>query len=240
MISQTEELVTRDGPMGIHVVRPDGDGPFPVVVFFHHGPGLDDGSKESMGWIADWGYYVVSHDRYHRERPWMTRDNMTEEEGKRFFDILLGTTDDAVDSDLEAVLGYLEGNPLAREAPMGCIGFCIGARSVLVTMARHNDLFKAGVGFHPSYTVTEDDDSPHLAIPDVEGSIYLGYGSEDTMQPASQQQPLIDIVQARDDGEVEIHDGADHGYSVPGGRYLESAADRSYAKAKAIFDRELR
>ena len=239
MISHTEELVTKDGPMGVHVVRPDGDGPFPVVVYFHHGPGLDDGSKESMGWIADWGYYVISHDRYHRERPWMTRDNMTEEEGKRFFDILLGTTDDMVDDDLAAVLGFLEGDPAARGAPMGCIGFCIGARSVVVTLARHNDLFTAGVGFHPSYTVTEDEDSPHLGVPGLEGSIYLGYGSEDTMQPASQQQPLIDLVQARDDGEVEVHEGADHGYSIPGGRYLASAADRSYAKAKEVFAREL-
>jgi carboxymethylenebutenolidase len=239
MISHTEELVTKDGPMGVHVVRPDGDGPFPVVVYFHHGPGLDDGSKESMGWIADWGYYVISHDRYHRERPWMTRDNLTEEEGKRFFDILLGTTDEMVEDDLGAVLGYLEGDPAARGAPMGCIGFCIGARSVLVTMAKHNDLFKAGVGFHPSYTVTEDDDSPHLAVGDVEGSIYLGYGTEDTMQPASGQQALIDIVQAREDGEVEIHEGADHGYSVPGGRYHQAAADRSYEKARQLFEREL-
>ena len=107
------------------------------------------------------------------------------------------------------------------------------------TIADHNDLFKAGVGFHPSYTVTDDDDSPHLGVPGVEGSIYLGYGSEDTMQPVDGQQALIDIVQARDDGEVEIHDGADHGYSVPGPRYHQVAADRSYEKAREVFAREL-
>ncbi len=239
MIEHTEALVTKARPMGVHVVRPDSDGPFPVVVYFHHGPGLDDGSKESMGWIAAWGYYVISHDRYHRERAWMTRDNMTEEEGKRFFDILLGTTEEMVEDDLAAVLAFVDGDPAAREAPMGCIGFCIGARSVVVTMAKHNDRFRAGIGFHPSYTVTDDEDSPHLGIADVEGSIYLGYGTEDTMQPASQQQPLIDIVEARDDGEVEIHEGADHGYSIPGGRFDQAAADLSYRKAREVFEREL-
>ena len=239
MHTHTEELVTRDGSMGVHVVRPDGDGPFPVVVYFHHGPGLDAGSKESMGWIADWGYYVISHDRYHRERPWMTRDNMTEDEQQRFFDILLGTTDDLVDSDLEAVLAYVDGDPAARRAPMGCIGFCIGARSVIRAMADHNDRFKPGVGFHPSFTVTEDEDSPHLGVPRVEGSIYLGYGSEDTMQSPASQQELIDIVRARPDGEVEIHEGANHGYSVPGGAYHDAAADRSYDKAREVFAREL-
>ena len=66
METRTETIDSPSGPMGVHVVRPDGDGPFPVVVFFHHGPGLEDGSKQTMARIADWGYYVVSHDRYHR------------------------------------------------------------------------------------------------------------------------------------------------------------------------------
>ena len=66
----TEEMLsvpTPDGEMGAYVRRPDGDGPFPVIVYFHHGPGLDEGSKESMQLLADAGYYVVSPDRYHRE-----------------------------------------------------------------------------------------------------------------------------------------------------------------------------
>ena len=63
MQTRTETINAPSGPMGVHVVRPDGDGPFPVVVFFHHGPGLDDGSKDTMSRIAEWGYYVVTHDR---------------------------------------------------------------------------------------------------------------------------------------------------------------------------------
>ena len=46
MIEQQDTISTDDGPMGVYVVRPDGPGPHPVVVSFHHGPGLDDGSKE--------------------------------------------------------------------------------------------------------------------------------------------------------------------------------------------------
>ena len=239
MISKTEDLVTKDGSMGVHVVHPDGDGPFPVVVYFHHGPGLDDGSKESMGWIADWGYYVISHDRYHRERPWMTRADMTEDEQNRFFDILLGTTDDLVSDDLDATLGYVEGDPAAADAPMACIGFCIGARSVVRTVSERGDAFRAGVGFHPSFTVTEDDDSPHLGVAGYDGSIYLGYGSEDTMQSPDSQQALIDLVRGLPNGEVEIHEGANHGYSIPGGAYHQVASDRSYEKAREVFAREL-
>ena len=34
METRTEVIAAPSGPMGVHVVRPDGDGPFPVVVFF--------------------------------------------------------------------------------------------------------------------------------------------------------------------------------------------------------------
>ena len=53
LVNETLTMATPDGDMGIHVVRPDGDGPFPVIVFFHHGPGLDDGSKQAMQLLAD-------------------------------------------------------------------------------------------------------------------------------------------------------------------------------------------
>ena len=36
-------------------------------------------------------------------------------------------------------------------------------------------------------------------------------------------------------GLAEVHDGADHGFAVPGGAYHEAAADRSYDKALEIF-----
>ena len=70
MHTQTETIDAPSGPMGIHIVRPEGDGPFPVIVFFHHGPGLEQGSKDTMARIAEWGYYVITHDRYHRDAEW--------------------------------------------------------------------------------------------------------------------------------------------------------------------------
>ena len=116
----TEEMLsvpTPDGEMGACVRRPDGDGPFPVIVYFHHGPGLDEGSKESMQLLADAGYYVVSPDRYHREGAWLAFDPSVMRSGtpegdelrKRMFSLVLGTTDDMVETDLDALLTALAG-----------------------------------------------------------------------------------------------------------------------------------
>jgi carboxymethylenebutenolidase len=216
-----------------------------VIVYFHHGPGLDGGSKESMQRLADAGYYVVSPDRYHREGAWLTFDPKVMRSGtpegdelrKRMFSILLGTTDDMVETDLEALLTALDGQPAARPAPMGVIGFCIGARSVLRTLGNHPDVFTAGVALHPSFCTTEDADSPHLIVDGYEGLLYVGFGAEDTSQSPDANQPLIHATNQMSDGRglAEIHDGADHGFAVPGGAYHPGAADRSYARALEIF-----
>ena len=196
MTEQMLSVPTPDGDMGAYVRRPDGDGPFPVIVYFHHGPGLDDGSKQSMQLLADAGYYVVSPDRYHREEPWLVFDIKTlrgggpegEKAMQRMFGILMATTDDMVETDLTALLAVLEREPTARKAPMGVIGFCIGARSVMRTLAAHPDIFTAGVALHPSFCMTDDADSPHLVVTGYDGLLYVGFGSEDQMQPATQQQ----------------------------------------------------
>ncbi len=240
MHTATETITTPNGPMGIHVVRPDGDGPFPVVVFYHHGPGLEQGSKDTMARIAGWGYYVITHDRYHREEPWYQMQGPGEDEMKKMFGLVLGTTEDEVAEDLAAVMAWLPSDSAAGTGPMGCIGYCIGARSVLCTIRDHGDTFRAGVGLHPSFCTTDEPDSPHLAVPSYTGSLYIGFGAADTMQPASDNGPLIESTNALEKGEAEIHDGADHGFGVLGPSYHEGAGERSYERTKVMFDRELK
>ncbi|HEX9258644.1 MAG TPA: dienelactone hydrolase family protein [Acidimicrobiales bacterium] len=247
MLEETRSIDTPDGPLGVYSCRPDGAGPFPVVMFFHHGPGMDEGSKQAAARIAAGGHYVVAHDRYHRFGPWITADiaalraaGPDSDEAKRFWGILLGTTDDMVATDVDAVLDDLKSQPAARDGAMGVIGYCIGARSVLRTMAAHPDRFAAGVALHPSFCSTSDADSPHLSVPTLPGHVYVGFGAEDKMQSVEANQPLIEAVATLGDrGRVEIHEGADHGFAVPGPAYQDAAADRSYEMALALFAKTL-
>lgn len=243
-MKETRALSTGEGELGVHIVRPDGNGPFPVVVFFHHGPGLDVGSKEAMQRLADAGFYVISHDRYHRESPWfqMTPEMRADQDAMRhFFGILMGTTEDMVDSDLQAVFDHVDGDPSARGGAMGCIGYCIGARSVVVMMARHNDRFAAGVGMHPSFCTTDQPDSPHLLVPSIQGSLYVAFGSADKMQSPEANVPFIEAVRSMPDGrgEADILEGADHGFAVPGPAYHQAAATVAYDKTLALFGKVL-
>jgi carboxymethylenebutenolidase len=149
----------------------------------------------------------------------------------------MGTTEDMVDRDLRAVLDHLERDPAARNGALGCIGYCIGARSVVVMAARFNDRFAAGVGMHPSFCTTDQPDSPHLLVPQINGSLYVAFGSEDKMQSPEANVPFIDAVRAMPEGrgDADILDGANHGFAVPGPAYHEDAAKTAYAKAFERF-----
>jgi carboxymethylenebutenolidase len=242
-MQETVDVETVDGSMGVHVVRPDGDEQaLPVVVFFHHGPGLDEPSKVTMQFIADRGYYVVSHDRYHREGPWFTMTpemRKDPEQGKRFFGMLLGTTEDLVDRDVAALLEHVDGDPAAAsDGTLRCIGYCIGARSVVCTMAWRPDRFGAGVALHPSFCTTDEPDSPHRLVPDITGTMYVAFGAEDRMQSPADNVPFIDAVNAMPGGRgtAVVHEGADHGFGVIGSpAYHEAAASASYEHAFALF-----
>ncbi|MGH9007597.1 MAG: dienelactone hydrolase family protein [Acidimicrobiales bacterium] len=246
-MNEDRTITTADGEMGVVVSHPEGDGPFPVVVLFHHGPGMDEGSRELIQMISDAGYYVIGPDRYYRHGHFIVMDmhamsapDADPEESKRFMDIFIGTTDDMMERDVQAVLEYLKTDPAAKQGPMGCIGYCIGARTVLRTIASHPDVFRVGVGLHPSLCTTADDDSPHLAVSSYPGRLYLGFGSLDQMQPASANQPLMEATNGLGDrGIAEVHEGADHGFGVPGGSYHEKAAGRSYEVAFEMFEKEL-
>ncbi len=246
-MNETRTITTDEGEMSVVVNHLDGEGPFPVVLFFHHGPGLDDGSREAIARISDAGYYVISPDRYYRFGKLVVMDmhkmmapDADPKERERFQEIFGGTTDDHVERDVQAVLEYLKTDPAARPAPMGCIGYCIGARSVLRTLQYHGDVFNVGVLLHPSFCVTEDGDSPHAVVEGFSGYIYVGIGELDQMQSAAMNQPLSDATNALDDrGNAEVHEGANHGFAVPGGAYHEPAADRSYDQALAMFAKGL-
>jgi carboxymethylenebutenolidase len=245
-----EQTMAIDGPdaeIGVLCKRPDGDGPFPVIVMFHDGPGVRDATHGPARALADAGFFVVVHDRYNREGRFVSFDlgkimaeGMESEEAKRFFGVVTGTTDEMVRADLDAVLAHVEGDPCARDGAMGCIGYCIGARNVLRTMADRPDTFVAGVGLHPSFCVTPEPDSPHLSVPGIPGAIFVGIGEADHMSSLEENQPLVDAVRALGArGTVETYPGADHGFTMEGPTYDRAASEQSTATATALFQKAL-
>ena len=244
MHTEQRDLDAEDGQLGLYIARPDGDGPFPLVMFFHHGPGFDDGSREAAERVAAEGFCVAALDRYWRHGPWRTFDVFAlMAEGpespamQEFMAIAGGTTDEMVSSDISTALTSLQADPAVDTVNAGCIGYCIGARTVIRALTEQPEVFVAGVGLHPSFCVTPEPNSPHLSVPTITGRVHMAQGTADQLSSVEENQPLLDaVVDLGDRGSVDLIDGADHGFAVPGGHaYHPEGAARSYATAAAIF-----
>lgn len=69
MIEQNIKVRTRAGHMHAFTARPDGEGPFPPVIFYMDAPGFRPELEDMARRIALAGYYCILPDLYYRMAP---------------------------------------------------------------------------------------------------------------------------------------------------------------------------
>ena len=65
-VDRTESILTDDGTMEVFVARPEGTGPFPVIVQLMDGLGMREELRGHARRAASWGYFVVAPDLFYR------------------------------------------------------------------------------------------------------------------------------------------------------------------------------
>lgn len=247
MIETTETVETSDGAMAAIVRRPEGSGPFPVVIVYHDGPGIREDIHDVTRRLAEAGYYAVLPDLYHRLGPQIAFDiaGIAQGPGSPEFTRLLqaidSLTDDMVARDTRSLLQVVSGDPSADTSSQGAMGFCMGARFVLRLLAADPDGFVAGSALHPSFCVTDGPDSPHRSVHKIRAELFVGLGAADTVSPLETVKPLRDELERSGvNASVEVFDGADHGFMFPNyPAYQEQAATASWTRTLELFERAL-
>ncbi len=228
---------TDDGAMAILRKRPAGKGDWPKIVIFHDGPGMRPATHEFAAKLASTGYDVAVPDLFHRHGRMIGFEPADREAdptvADRIWAMIASLTDDGIQHDLDVTLETFEITPTDR---LGTIGFCLGARAVFRTMMRLPDQFVAGAMWHPSFLADDDTDSPHLTANQLKGDLFIGIGDADNVQPISLHRRFFDAVEPLEHVDVEVFDGADHGFTWPGyPTYDAHAASRCFERTTAMF-----
>jgi carboxymethylenebutenolidase len=246
MSEQELRIETSDGAMTTFVAHPDEGGPFRVVFVYMDALGLRDALRDLGRRIAGEGYYAVVPDLYYRFGEGIQFDarklrDPSSDEMQRMFAMMQRLTDDMVMADTQAILDRLEDDSLVSSGPKGCVGFCLGGRLVVRAMAAFPDEFVAGSALHPSFIVAEGPDSPHLSCHKLRGELYVGIGAADEFQPPSAfELARAELERLGIPHEVEIHEGADHGFMLPGApAFHDQASERCWERTFALFRRTL-
>ncbi len=129
-----------------------------------------------------------------------------------------------------------------RTDRFGTVGYCMGGRVAFVSAERIAECVVAAACIHPGGLVADRPDSPHRAVADIRGTIYIAAADEDPGFTPEHRETLSAALDAAHVAfELELYTGARHGFAVPDHSvYDEAAAERQWQRVFALFDRALR
>jgi carboxymethylenebutenolidase len=242
------ETIEIQAPDGVAEAYLTGERGKPGVLFYVDGFGLRPQIEEMADRIASWGYVVLAPHVFYRDgraadlAP--TTDLRDPAARTAFFsggvgDRIAALTPDRSRADAEAWVGSLEEH--AGDGPIGVTGYCMGARLAIRTAGQFPGTVAAVGGFHGGGLVTDDEDSPHLAVAASTAEYAFGHADQDRSMPLEAVAVLEDALQAAGRPHLnEVYEGSAHGYTMADtSTYDEAGAERHYAVLRGLLDRTL-
>ncbi|MGZ4455582.1 MAG: dienelactone hydrolase family protein [Nocardioides sp.] len=242
----TLEVAAPAGPAEAYLTRPAGDEPLPGVLLYIDAIGLRPRIEEMADRIASWGYVVLAPNVFYRDgraaelAP--TGDLRVPEEREAFFEGAMrrvgALTPDLSDPDARVWVDTLLQH---ARAPIGVVGYCMGARLATRTAALCPDQVAALGGFHGGGLVSDAPDSPHRLLADARAEVVYGHADQDRSMPPEAVAALGEALTAAGlTHSNEVYAGASHGYTMADSApYDEAATERHFEALRALFSRAL-
>jgi carboxymethylenebutenolidase len=242
MIERHERVAGADGAMDLFIARPDGPGPFPLIVQLMDALGMREELHEHARRVARWGYYVLAPDLFHRAGLKGPLDLTRPDTLTQIRAAMRALTDSLATRDIEDALALVATDPAADLSHIGLYGFCMGGRLALMLAQQLGARVAAAASVHPGGLVTEEPGSPHRHLDRVTAQMYFGIADQDANATPDQMQRLEQALAARQIAyQLEFHPGALHGFMMPSRKdvYHAAAAEKVWDRIETLFARTL-
>jgi carboxymethylenebutenolidase len=241
------DLPTEDGVADSYLVVPEGDGPFPGVLFFEDAFGLRPRLFEMAERIAaEKGYAVLAPNILYRGGPCPQFDMAAladpEQRGQIFGKVMPFVQQlnaSVIAADTQSYLDFFAAQPGVDPGPVVVTGYCMGGTNALRAIEAHPDRIKAVATFHAGHLATDDPASPHLRVGNITGEAYFAHADQDHSMSAEQ----IKVLEtALDEAGVrytsELYEGASHGFTMSDtAAHHEKGERRHWENLFALLDR---
>ena len=250
MARQRVDLQTPDGVLDCYVFEPDGAGSlgsreWPAVVLYMDAFGIRADLDVMAARLAAAGYVVAVPNLYHRTAfqpfdPALVAAGGAERD--RFMALIRSIDGDLVMEDTAAVIAHLDTRPAVRKDALGTVGYCMGGGYALRAAGIFPERVAAAASFHGGSLATDRPDSPHQLASRMRAHVYVGVAGLDPGFTDEQRQRLdAALREGGVDYEIEIYEGAQHGFAVHNHRvYDRAASERHWERLLALFEAELR
>ena len=246
VVEKDVEVKTPDGVADAALFHPEGAGRWPAVLVSPDVISLRPVFREMGRRLAAQGYVVLVPNLYYRARRAPVVDgafNFADPDDRAKLTPLRATvTPEGTERDAGAYIAFLDAQPQTdTKKKAGVQGYCMGGPLAFRTAAAAPDRIGAVASFHGAGLVTEDASSPHLLLPRTRAEYLVLVGDNDDKQdPSAKDKLKAALTAAKLAHEVEVYEGANHGWTVKGSQvYNEAAAERAWAELLALYKRAL-
>jgi carboxymethylenebutenolidase len=247
MIEIAVNVTTADGIADGYLYRPAGPGPWPGVLFFTDGSGIRQAKREMAARLAAAAYVVLMANPYYRDGPIRDMGHAGKDEdvqtvierfGKFAKNISKGG---GLLRDIRAYLNFLGEQEGVRAGKLGCTGYCMGGNFSLQAAGHFPDQIGAAASFHGGSLATDSSESPHRLAHAMKAEVYVGVAAIDPyLRPGETDRLRGALEGAAVSHCMELYEGAEHGFTVPGNpQYDEAAAERHWEALLKFLKRAL-
>lgn len=241
------DVKAADGTAEAFLFKPSsGTGPWPGIVYLTDIMGIRPAYHQLAQRLADQGFVVLMPNVFYRGTKLPVLDfvpQMGEERTmKRMGELFQSLPADKMGPDGAAYANWLLAQPDVKGAKAGVVGYCFTGSMALRTVGEAPAKIAAAISFHGGGLFTDQPNSPHLLLPKITASLYIGHARDDRSMPA---EAIVKFEAALKDwggkGESETYDAL-HGWCIPGreGIYNEAEAERAFAKMVAVLNAALK
>jgi len=234
-------IATPDGACDAYFVHPT-TGTAPAVLVWPDILGLRPAFRQMGKRLAESGYAVLVVNPFYRTKKAPTAPPKANFEDKATRDALMGLmhtlTPETEVTDAKAFTAWLDKQPSVDTArKMGTTGYCMGGPIVMRTAATNPERIGAAATFHGGGLVTDKPDSPHLLIPKMKAHFLIAIASnDDAKQPDAKGTLKAAFAQASLTANVEVFEGAKHGWCPPDSDvYDRAAAENAWSELLTLL-----
>ena len=243
LIENDVVITTRYGRMPGFAACPDEPGAFPGIIFYMDAPGFREELCNMARRIAKHGYFCVLPDMYYRlgtcHLDIQRRDDAM---SAVVFAAMNSLTNELVYDDTAGLLAWLDAEDKVKPGPVGCVGHCMSGRYITTVAARFPTRMAASASMYGVGIVTDEDDSPHQLLDQVQGELYYAFAETDAHVP---DHVIPDLTKALDAAgtsyAIDVYPGTQHGFQFAERQvYHPVAAEEAWDKLFDLWDRNLK
>ena len=242
---QDVEVTTPDGVADCFFVHP-ATGTHPGVLIWPDILGLRPAFRQMGRRLAESGYSVLVVNPFYRSArsPVVPEGASFQDEATRNTVIPLARalSSETHVTDARAFVDFLDAQAAVDpNRKMGTMGYCMGGPITMRTAWARADRVGAGASFHGGGLVTDQENSPHLLVAEMDAHYLFAIAENDDMEDPEAKNVLRETFDAAGlPAEIEVYEGALHGWCPPDSAvYNEAQAERAWSRLLVLFETAL-